>query len=102
MTTLQSRDRLSGIVSLSPTLRTCIMLRLGCALLCLVSSAPVLAAEWKPVEGFFQWPAGLELGACTAVAQNSRGEIFVFHRGKRPLLVFSADGKFLRSWGDDL
>jgi DNA-binding beta-propeller fold protein YncE len=78
------------------------MLRLGCALLCLVSSVPPLAAEWKPVEGFFQLPAGLELGACTAVAQNSRGEIFVFHRGKQPLLVFSADGKFLRSWGDDL
>ncbi|MBT4863705.1 MAG: hypothetical protein HON53_01110, partial [Planctomycetaceae bacterium] len=25
-----------------------------------------------------------------------------FHRGKRPILVFDREGKFIRSWGDDL
>jgi DNA-binding beta-propeller fold protein YncE len=77
------------------------MLRFGCALLCL-ALASSFAAEWKPVDGFFRWPPGLEVGACTAVAENSRGELFVFHRGKQPILVFAHDGKFLRSWGDDL
>ena len=59
-------------------------------------------AAWQPVPDFFQVPAGVTLGACTAVAENSRGEIFFFHRGEQPILVFDADGKFLRSFGDGL
>lgn len=57
--------------------------------------------SWKPVP-FLTLPEGWSLGACSAVAVNSRGEIFVFHRGKHPIIVCDSAGKVLRSWGDDL
>lgn len=46
-------------------------------------------------------PAGWKFGRVSAVAQNSKGEVFVFHRGDRadPIVVFDAEGKYLRSWG---
>ncbi|MDB5337356.1 MAG: hypothetical protein JWN70_2975, partial [Planctomycetaceae bacterium] len=42
------------------------------------------------------------LGRCSAVATNSKDEIYLFHRGKQPIICVTAEGKFLRSWGDDL
>jgi DNA-binding beta-propeller fold protein YncE len=57
-------------------------------------------ATWTAQPGFFQLPDGFELGAASAVAVNRRGEIFVFHRGAHPIMVFDSAGKFLRSWGD--
>ena len=38
----------------------------------------------------------------SAVATDSSDRVYVFHRGKQPILVFDRDGKFLRSWGDGL
>jgi hypothetical protein len=35
------------------------------------------------------------------VAVNSKGHIYVFHRGKHPLMEFDPSGKFLRSLADD-
>lgn len=68
-------------------------------------SQQALAAEpveWRAVTDFIQLPDGWSLGACSAVAVNRTGEIFVFHRGEHPILVFNAEGRYLRSWGDDL
>jgi len=36
------------------------------------------------------------------VAVNSKGHIYVFHRGKHPLMEFDPSGKFIRSVADDL
>ena len=33
---------------------------------------------------------------------NSKGHIYVFHRGKHPLMEFDSSGKFIRSIADDL
>jgi DNA-binding beta-propeller fold protein YncE len=57
--------------------------------------------DFHPPQDFLQLPAGLTLGACSAVAVNSKDEVFLFHRGKQPILCFDKEGKFLRSWGDD-
>jgi len=68
------------------------------------TSCSALAAEeavWKPVP-FLSLPEGWSLGACSAVAENSKGEIFVFHRGEHPIIVCNPAGKVLRSWGDGL
>lgn len=68
-------------------------------------SATALAAdkiEFTPVPGFPQVPAEITLGRCSAVAVDSRGQVFLFHRGKTPILCFDRDGKFLRGWGDGL
>ena len=50
---------------------------------------------------FPKLPADVVLGKCSAVATNSKGEIYLFHRGPRPLLCVDAAGKLLRAWGDD-
>ena len=73
------------------------------AFVCMLSSA--FAADdfnYEPDPDFPQLPAHIELGVCTGVAVNSKGEIFMLHRGPHPLICFDANGKFLRSWGDDL
>jgi len=56
----------------------------------------------RPQRQFLQLPAGLTLGACSAVAVNSHDEVYLFHRGPHPILCFDANGKLLRSWGDDV
>jgi len=66
-----------------------------------VETAAKNEAAWKPVP-FLSLPAGWSLGACSAVAENSLGEIIVFHRGEHPLIVCDAGGKVLRSFGDGL
>lgn len=63
---------------------------------------PVTIEELKPVQNYFKLPRDFTLGPCSAVAVSTQGEIIVFHRGKKPLMVFDAEGNFLRSWGDDL
>lgn len=60
---------------------------------------PITFVAQKP---FLQLPAGFVLGECSAVAINKTGEIYLFHRGPRPILCFDSHGKLLRAWGDDL
>src|SRR4051794_33190251 len=57
--------------------------------------------DYRPVAGWPQLPEGLKLGQVSGVATDSADRVYVFHRGKRPILVFDRQGKFLRSWGDD-
>ena len=48
-------------------------------------------------------PPEMNLGEAAGVAVNSKGHIFVFHRGARAqLLEFAGDGKLLREIGKDL
>ncbi|MGH9835854.1 MAG: peptidyl-alpha-hydroxyglycine alpha-amidating lyase family protein [Blastocatellia bacterium] len=46
-------------------------------------------------------PDGWKFGRVSAVTTDSKGEVYVFHRGKKadPLVVFDAKGNYLRSWG---
>lgn len=46
-------------------------------------------------------PPGWKFGRVSAVAVNAQGEVFVFHRGRRadPVMIYDAQGRFLRSWG---
>jgi len=46
-------------------------------------------------------PEGWKFGRVSAVATDSAGRVFVFHRGNKadPLIVFDSRGKYLRSWG---
>jgi NHL repeat len=34
------------------------------------------------------------------VGVDSRGDVYLFNRGERPIIVLSKDGRFQRSWGD--
>ena len=46
-------------------------------------------------------PAGWKFGRVSAVATDTEGQVYVFHRGKKadPIIVFDAKGIYLRSWG---
>jgi DNA-binding beta-propeller fold protein YncE len=49
-------------------------------------------------------PDGWKFGRVSAVATDTKGEVYVFQRGTKadPLIVFDARGKYLRSWGRGL
>jgi DNA-binding beta-propeller fold protein YncE len=57
--------------------------------------------EFVPVPGFPHIPDGVTLGKCSAVALDSKGQLYLLHRGKTPILCFDRDGKFVRGWGDE-
>lgn len=63
---------------------------------------PVPKLNYEGVADFFQLPAGENFVEAAGVAVNSKGHIYVFHRGKHPLMEFDATGKFIRSIADDL
>jgi DNA-binding beta-propeller fold protein YncE len=63
---------------------------------------PIPKLNYEVVPDFFQLPAGEHFVEVAGVAVNSKGHIYVFHRGKHPLMEFDASGKFVRSIADDL
>ena len=46
-------------------------------------------------------PDGWKFGRVSAVATDSKGHVFVFHRGEKadPIIVFDSKGTYIRSWG---
>src|ERR1700744_80627 len=60
------------------------------------------AMTYRIVEGWGRLPDGWELYDVAAVGVDSNDHLYVFHRGRHPVIVFDRDGNFLRSWGDDL
>jgi DNA-binding beta-propeller fold protein YncE len=47
-------------------------------------------------------PNGYVFGDVAAVGVDRWDRVYVFHRGKHPMVVFDRDGNFLRSWGDSV
>ena len=62
----------------------------------------VPALPYTPVPESFRLPPGMNFGGTSGVAFNSKGNIFVIHRGPMPLMEFDADGNFIRGFGDGL
>jgi streptogramin lyase len=50
----------------------------------------------------FKLPAGMNFRGTSGVAFNSKGNIFVIHRGPMSLMEFDPDGHFIRGFGDGL
>jgi DNA-binding beta-propeller fold protein YncE len=59
-------------------------------------------AGYESAPDFLKLPDDITLGPCSAVAIDSKGNLYLFHRGSQPILCFDSSGRFLRSWGDDL
>lgn len=55
-----------------------------------------VAPEWPTL------PAGWNFGEVAGVEADSRGRVYVFHRGPHPLIEFESGGKFVRSWLEDM
>jgi DNA-binding beta-propeller fold protein YncE len=86
--------------------------------LCMLLSAPAFAQSvpqipFDSVPNFLKLPADLHMGEAAGVAVNSKGHVFVFHRGGSSqgpafantaamLWEFGPDGKFIREVGKNL
>ena len=67
-------------------------------------SGTVLAREkyeFTPVTDFAQVPDDITLDSCSGVSVNSKGHVYLAHRGQRPIICFDSRGRYVRSWGDD-
>ncbi|HZZ78599.1 MAG TPA: peptidyl-alpha-hydroxyglycine alpha-amidating lyase family protein [Gemmataceae bacterium] len=71
----------------------------GAAALTGDKAAPKL--EYHLDAGWPKLPNGMKLGGISAVASDSKGNIYLLHRLKPHILVFGSDGTFLRSWSGD-
>ena len=78
----------------------------------LLMARPAAAAEpvilgkgeyrYRVLEGWGELPPGVTYGEAAAVCVDSRDNVYVFTRGAHPVIVFDRNGKFLRSWGQDI
>jgi DNA-binding beta-propeller fold protein YncE len=59
-------------------------------------------AEYRVVPDFPQLPPGVRLAGVSGVAIDSGGDVYVFHRGEQPILVFEPSGRFVRAFGKGL
>ena len=57
---------------------------------------------YRLVKDFPQLPPGWKLEAVSGVATDSKDNVYIFHRGEHPIIVFDQHGKTLRSFGDGL
>lgn len=80
----------------------CLAVVTGAAILAPSADADKSLPRYEPVADWPTLPEGRQLGPVAGVASDTSDRVYVFHRGKQPILVFDKDGKFLRSWGDDL
>jgi DNA-binding beta-propeller fold protein YncE len=63
---------------------------------------PLPRLNYDMIPDFFQLPPEEHLVEPAGVDVNSKGHIYVFHRGRHPLMEFDSSGKFVRSIADDL
>lgn len=72
------------------------------AITAFAQSAKLPDLGYKLAPDFFILPAGANFGEVSGIALNSKGHIFVFNRGSKPLMEFDGDGKFVRTLGDGI
>ena len=78
----------------------------------LAQSSPVPEIPYRSVPDFLKLPPNMYLGEVSGVAVNSKGHVFVFHRGNTTgpayaaagaqLLEFAPDGTYIREIGHNL
>jgi hypothetical protein len=70
------------------------------------AAEPVILGEgryrYRVVEGWGALPPGFTYLDDAAVCVDSKDNVYVFNRGAHPVIVFDRDGRFLRSWGEDI
>ena len=56
--------------------------------------------KYEKVPEWPKMPKYWKFGAASDGAVNSKGEIYIFSRGKHPLTIWTKEGDFLSSWGE--
>lgn len=59
-------------------------------------------STYAVVPGWGKLPDGWSFVEATAVAVDSKDNVFVYNRGAHPVIIFDRNGKFLRSWGEGM
>jgi DNA-binding beta-propeller fold protein YncE len=69
-------------------------------------ATPVILGQgdyrYQVVEGWGELPPGYTYRDGAAVCVDSKDNVYVFNRGAHPVIVFDREGRFLRSWGEDV
>ncbi len=60
------------------------------------------AHTYEVAEGWAQLPMGWAFTQTPAIVVDSQDRVYVFNRGVHPVIVFDRDGRFLKTWGEDL
>ena len=50
--------------------------------------------------GFIDIPSQVKVDSVSAVEVDSKGRIYVLHRGEPPLLQFDKNGRYVKGWGE--
>ncbi|MGD2139854.1 MAG: peptidyl-alpha-hydroxyglycine alpha-amidating lyase family protein [Burkholderiales bacterium] len=58
--------------------------------------------RYRVLDQWAELPPGMSLYEGTSVCVDSKDNVYVFNRGAHPVIVFDRDGKFQRSWGEDI
>ncbi len=58
--------------------------------------------RYQVADGWGELPPGIAYRDAAAVCVDSKDDVYVFTRGAHPVIVFDRNGKFLRSWGQDI
>ncbi len=58
--------------------------------------------QYEVIEDFARLPQGESFGLISRVATDSKNQLYVFQRKDPAMLVFDANGAYLRSWGAGL
>jgi DNA-binding beta-propeller fold protein YncE len=56
----------------------------------------------KVVKDWAHLPAGMNFGECAGVTVDSQDNVWVFHRGPKPVVQLDKKGNVLQGWGDGL
>ncbi|MCH7740218.1 MAG: peptidylglycine alpha-amidating monooxygenase [Chloroflexi bacterium] len=60
---------------------------------------PTSSTVFEPVIGWPAIPHGLAFKEATSVAVGPDDHVYVFNRGRNPLMVFEQSGRFVETWG---
>lgn len=55
---------------------------------------------YELVKDWGKCPAGIQFGYTHGVCEDSQGRIYIHNQSKDAMVVFDADGKFIKSWGE--
>jgi len=58
--------------------------------------------KYRVVEDWAKLPTGWDFRDVAGVGIDSKDQVYVFNRGRQPMMVFDREGNFLRSWGSDI
>ena len=57
---------------------------------------------YSVIENWEQLPPGYDWSETAGVSTDTDDNVYVFNRGKHPMMIFNSSGEFLDSWGEGI